>query len=63
MSTQVDRILDEIAQLSTEEQRELRQALPRVLGEHADDGELDRAALERVLANRERIRVRLLTEG
>ncbi len=63
MSTRVDHILDEIAQLSPEEQQELQQLLPRVLAESPPSAGLSMAALEQATATRERIRAQLLAEG
>ena len=63
MSTRVDHILGEIAQLSHEEQQELTQLLPRVLAEGPPSTGLRMAALEQVNATRERIRAQLLAEG
>ena len=63
MSTRVDHILGEIAQLSPEEQQELKQLLPRALAERPPSAGLNMAALEQVDATRERIRAQLLAEG
>ena len=63
MSTRVEHILDEIAQLSPEEQQELKRLLPRVLAERPPSAGLNLASVEQVIATRERIRARLLAEG
>jgi hypothetical protein len=61
-SARVERVLDEIAALTPEEQRELARAPPRVVR-----AELDAArrmsALEEAIANRERIRARMAADG
>lgn len=61
-SARVDRVLEEIEQLSPEEQRELIQALPRVM--QADIATHERlAALRQAIAVRERIRARMAADG
>lgn len=62
-STRVERVLDEIAQLSRAERQELSRVLPSVLEGDTGGGGLNSAALERARENRERIRARLLAEG
>ena len=63
MSTRVEEVLEQIAGFSPEEQQELLRALPGVMRENAQPGRLTLEAVERVIANRERIRARLLAEG
>ena len=63
MSARVDHILEEIAQLSPEEQHELQQLLPRVFAGAPPSASLRLAALEQAIATRERIRAQLLAEG
>lgn len=61
-SVRVDRVLEEIEQLSPEEQHELIRALPRVM--RADIATLERlAALQQAIAVRERIRARIVADG
>ncbi len=63
MSTRVEEVLEQIAGFSPEEQQELLQALPGVMRENPQRGRLTLEAVERAIANRERIRARLLAEG
>lgn len=58
-SARVERMLDEIAQLSGEEQAELLNGLPRVLRSGGTAGHLSIEAVRQALATRERIRRRL----
>lgn len=62
MSTKVDHILAEIAQLTPEEQGQLQRLLPAALRGN-DGGGLTPAALAWVDEIRERVRARLLAEG
>lgn len=62
MSTRVEQIIAEIAQLTPEEREQLQRLLPDAL--HGDDGgRLTPAALARVDEVREQVRTRLLAEG
>jgi len=61
-SARVERVLDEIAALTPEEQRELAQALPRVVRVELDAARR-MSALEQAIATRERIRARLMADG
>ncbi len=63
MSRRVERILDEIALLSLDEQEELKQLLPDVLPGTTIASESTMEAFEQASMNRARVRDRLLVEG
>ncbi len=63
MSRGVERILDEIALLSLDEQEELKQLLPDVLPGTTLTSEATMEAFEQAVVNRARVRDRLLAEG
>ena len=63
MSVQVERILGEIAQLSSEERRELALALPAILPVTLDQRRPDWPAMEQTATDRERFHAQLRDEG
>lgn len=63
MNARVAHILDEIRQLSPEEQRELTAALPGVVRRQGERHGLTVEAVRQAIETRERIREEMLAEG